>query len=77
MAILSSTFHLDPKEVQESARTISEWYGSEETLRAVLTQRYHWSADVAASFLGALWLAVQRSSPASALLPPAGSEHSP
>jgi hypothetical protein len=52
---------LDPKEVQESARTISEWDGSEETLRAVLAQRYHWNADVAASYLGALWLAVQRS----------------
>ena len=76
VAILSSTFNLDPKEVQESARTISEWDGSEEALRAVLAQQYHWNADVATSHLGALWLAVQRSSRASELLPPAGSEHS-
>ena len=59
--MLSSTFNLDRMEVQDSLRAISEWNGSEEGLRAFLSRRYSWEADVAARYLGALFLAVLRS----------------
>ena len=59
--MLSSTFNLDGVEVQDSLRAISEWNGSEEGLRAFLSRRYSWQADVAARYLGALLLAVLRS----------------
>jgi hypothetical protein len=59
--MLSSTFNLDGVEVQDSLRAISEWKGSEEGLRAFLSRRYSWQADVAARYLGALLLAVLRS----------------
>ena len=66
---LGLAFDLDPGEVQDSVRVISEWEWTEEELRAWLCQRYRWSAHVAANYLGALCLAVLRCSRVPELLP--------